>query len=39
MAKVIKKTSLDMWLNPQVIGGAQREKEGCHLRDVNPKGI
>jgi hypothetical protein len=39
MAKVIKKTSLNMRLNPQVIGGAQREMKGCHLGEANPKGI
>jgi hypothetical protein len=39
MAKVIKKTSLDMRLNSQVIGSAQREMKGCHLGEANPKEI
>jgi hypothetical protein len=39
MAKVSKKTSLDMRLNLQVTRGAQREMKGCHLGEVNPKGI
>jgi len=38
MAKVIKKTSLDMRLNLQVVGGAQRKRGGCHLGEMNPKG-
>jgi len=39
MAKVIKKTSLDMRLNFQVTGSAQTETKGCHLGEGNPRGI
>jgi hypothetical protein len=39
MAKVIKKTSLDMRFNFQVVGGAQRERGGCHLGEIDRKEI